>query len=109
MADAFRSNAVASCIAKRTAAFRTCSSTLAILIPLTLRVIGSAHCSTVCLSVTYWWPETFAHCCRRRSETTVFNVPRHRAEQLSGLQRPGDLVSTEDDAGRHCFRADELE
>src|SRR5690242_14699562 len=28
---------------------------------------------------------------------------------LSGLQRPGDLVSTEDDAGRKCFRADELE
>jgi hypothetical protein len=29
--------------------------------------------------------------------------------ELSGLQRPGDLVSTEDDAGRECFRADELE
>src|SRR6266705_1183230 len=29
--------------------------------------------------------------------------------QLSGLQRPGDLVSIEDDAGRKGFRADELE
>ena len=29
--------------------------------------------------------------------------------ELAGLQRPGDLVKTEDDAGRHCFRADELE
>jgi hypothetical protein len=27
----------------------------------------------------------------------------------SGLQRPGDLVSTEDDAGRQCLRADEFE
>ncbi len=32
-----------------------------------------------------------------------------RVVELSGLQRAGDLVSTEDDAGRHCFRADELE
>jgi dimethylargininase len=29
--------------------------------------------------------------------------------ELSGLQRPGELVITEDDAGRHCVRADELE
>src|SRR2546430_1918390 len=29
--------------------------------------------------------------------------------ELAGFQRPGDLVKTEDDAGRHCFRADELE
>ena len=29
--------------------------------------------------------------------------------ELSGLQRPGDLVGAEDDAGRKCFRADELE
>ena len=29
--------------------------------------------------------------------------------ELSGLQGPGDLVSTGDDAGRHGFRADELE
>lgn len=29
--------------------------------------------------------------------------------ELSALQRPGNLVRTEDDAGRHCFRADELE
>jgi hypothetical protein len=28
---------------------------------------------------------------------------------LSGLQRPGDLVRIEDDAGRRCLRADELE
>jgi hypothetical protein len=34
---------------------------------------------------------------------------RCRVVELSGLQRPGDLVRTEDDAGRHCFRADELE
>ena len=32
-----------------------------------------------------------------------------RVVELSGLQRPGNLVSTEDDAGRKCFRADELE
>jgi transposase len=32
-----------------------------------------------------------------------------RVVELSGLQRPGDLVSTEDDVGRHCFHADELE
>jgi len=29
--------------------------------------------------------------------------------ELSGLQRAGDLVGTEDDAGWHRFRADELE
>src|SRR5205085_5852468 len=29
--------------------------------------------------------------------------------ELSGLQRPGDLVSSEDDPGRKCVRADELE
>src|SRR5882762_9820888 len=29
--------------------------------------------------------------------------------ELSGLQRPGDLVSREDDPGRQCVRADELE
>ena len=29
--------------------------------------------------------------------------------ELSGLQRPGDLVSIEDVAGRHRIRADELE
>ena len=34
---------------------------------------------------------------------------RRRVVELSGLQGTGDLVSTEDDAGRHCFRADELE
>src|SRR5215510_1253964 len=28
--------------------------------------------------------------------------------ELSGLQRPGELVSTEDDAGRRRLRADEL-
>src|SRR4029077_12949703 len=33
----------------------------------------------------------------------------HRIVELSDLQRPGDLVKTEDDAGWHCFRADELE
>jgi hypothetical protein len=32
-----------------------------------------------------------------------------RVVKLSGLQRPGGLVSAEDDAGRKCFRADELE
>jgi hypothetical protein len=32
-----------------------------------------------------------------------------RVVELSGLQRPGDLVRTEDDAGRKCLRADELE
>jgi hypothetical protein len=32
-----------------------------------------------------------------------------RVVELSGLQRPGDLVSSEDDAGRKCFRADKLE
>ena len=32
-----------------------------------------------------------------------------RVVELSGLQRPGDLVSAEDDAGRECFRADEIE
>src|SRR5690349_7102147 len=31
------------------------------------------------------------------------------ANELSGLQRPGDLVVTEDDAGRRCVRADQLE
>jgi len=34
---------------------------------------------------------------------------RYRVVELSGLQRAGDLASTEDDAGRHWFRADELE
>jgi len=29
--------------------------------------------------------------------------------ELSGLQRPNELVMTEDDAGRECFRAGELE
>ena len=29
--------------------------------------------------------------------------------ELSGLQVPGDLVSTEDDAGRHRLRAGQLE
>ena len=29
--------------------------------------------------------------------------------ELSGLQRPGDPVGAEDDAGRHCLRAGELE
>ena len=32
-----------------------------------------------------------------------------RVIELSDLQRPDDLVSAEDDAGRHCFRAVELE
>jgi hypothetical protein len=32
-----------------------------------------------------------------------------RVVKLCGLQRPGDLVCTEDDAGRKGFRADELE
>jgi hypothetical protein len=42
--------------------------------------------------------------------TVILGVgSRRRVVELSGLQRPGDLVSTEDDAGRHCFRADELE
>jgi hypothetical protein len=34
---------------------------------------------------------------------------RCRVAELSGLQRPGDRVRTEDDAGRHCVRADQLE
>jgi hypothetical protein len=34
---------------------------------------------------------------------------REIVAELSGLQGPGDLVVTEDDAGRHCFRADQLE
>lgn len=34
---------------------------------------------------------------------------RCRVWELSGLQGPGDLVSTEDDARRHRFRAEELE
>ena len=29
--------------------------------------------------------------------------------ELAGLQKPGDLLKTEDDAGRHCFGADEFE
>ena len=49
----------------------------------------------------------------RRSAWLDYGVPVFtddvRVVELSGLQRPGDLVSTEDDAGRHCFRADELE
>jgi hypothetical protein len=32
-----------------------------------------------------------------------------RFAELCGLQRPGDFVSTEDDARRHCFCADKLE
>jgi len=32
-----------------------------------------------------------------------------KIRELSFLQRPSDLVSTEDDAGRKCIRADELE
>ena len=32
-----------------------------------------------------------------------------RSEILSSLQRPADLIRTDDDAGRHCIRADELE
>ncbi|MCX6552560.1 MAG: nucleotidyltransferase domain-containing protein [Acidobacteria bacterium] len=31
------------------------------------------------------------------------------AAELRSLQRPSDLVSTEDDAGRECIRADKLE
>jgi hypothetical protein len=34
---------------------------------------------------------------------------RCRVVELSSLQRPGDLVRTEDDAGRRCLRADKLE
>lgn len=34
---------------------------------------------------------------------------RSRAVELSRLQRPGDPVQTEYDAGRQRFRADELE
>jgi len=33
----------------------------------------------------------------------------HRSVELCGFQRPSDLVGIEDDAGRHWFRADELE
>ena len=32
-----------------------------------------------------------------------------RVVELSGLQRTGELVSTEDDTGRGCVRADQLE
>ena len=32
-----------------------------------------------------------------------------RVVELCGLQGSGDLVKTEDGAGRHCFRANELE
>ena len=32
-----------------------------------------------------------------------------RVVELCGLQGPGELVKSEDGAGRHCFRADELE
>ena len=49
-------------------------------------------------------------CSREGLAPVPFLVCRRcRVVELSGLQRPGDLVSTEDDAGRHCFRADELE
>ena len=43
------------------------------------------------------------HCLRARCPSSS------RVVELSGLQRPGDLVSIEDDAGRKCIRADELE
>ena len=33
----------------------------------------------------------------------------HRVIELSGLQRPRDLVGVDDDAGRQSFRAIELE
>jgi len=33
----------------------------------------------------------------------------HTLVELCGLQRPGDLVSVEDNAGRHCLGADEIE
>jgi hypothetical protein len=33
----------------------------------------------------------------------------HRVVELSGLQRPRDLVGVDDDAGRQSFRAIELE
>jgi hypothetical protein len=62
-------------------------------------------------------PAVSASSKNRSEEWESFTVPpfaqiRHfhgRVVELSGLQRPGDLVSTEDDAGRHCFRADEFE
>jgi len=47
--------------------------------------------------------------CRGRGRFARLTVGKCRVVELSGLQRPGDLVSTEDDAGRHCFRADEVE
>ena len=37
------------------------------------------------------------------------NLQLARVVELSGLQGPGDLVRIEDDAGRKCLRADELE
>src|SRR5437763_4528476 len=47
-----------------------------------------------------WMMEDMSH---------VLAVSGQTCCKLCGLQRPGDFVSTEDDAGRHCFRADELE
>src|SRR5215208_5090002 len=45
----------------------------------------------------------------RTERTCMQHSNRCRVVELSGLQRPRDLVSTEDDARRHCARADELE
>ena len=44
-----------------------------------------------------------------RRRVLVGRLIEQQVVELSGLQRPDDLVGTEDDAGRHCFRADELE
>jgi hypothetical protein len=46
---------------------------------------------------------------RRSGPRRQFHHIRNRPGELCGLQRPGDLVRTEDDAGRHCVRADQLE
>lgn len=46
---------------------------------------------------------------RRQDRGGPRSRARRRDGELSGFQRPGDLASAENDAGRHCFRADELE
>jgi len=46
---------------------------------------------------------------RRITDPKARIVQVRRVVELSGLQGPGDLVRTEDDAGWRCLRADELE